>query len=161
MPALSAGDMISITWSSRWRGGVGMASRLDDIPVYEQRPLAVAASDYNRVQIALKRLGAPLQLSLPGLRSLELVLEHDSWIVIDASLNEIPVIAWTDFQVEHRANLHEPVPCRLKIYHAHALLIIDRVTALKQQALAARLAIAATDEGADKVIVLGDKIPHD
>lgn len=116
-----------------------MSSRLDDIPVYQQRPISVAAADFNRVQIALKRLGEPVHIPLSGMRSLQLILEREAWIVIDASLNEIPVLAWTDFQAGGRANLHEPIPCVLKIYHAHAMMIIDKVIACMEGELQQRI----------------------
>lgn len=117
-----------------------MVSRLDGVPVYEQWRASLAAADFNRVQLALKRLGEPLRITLANLRNLELVLDHDAWIVVDRGLNEIPVLAWTDFQMEGRAALHEPIPCVVKSYHAHSALIRERVLSLMRQALAQRLA---------------------
>ena len=134
-----------------------MASRLDDIPVYEQRPVTVAATEYNRVHIALNRLGEPLRIPLQDLRTLELILEHEAWIVVDTGLNDIPVMAWTGFQVDHRQTLHEPIPCLLKIYHAHALVISDKVTKLMQEVLTTRLAELKPSVEADRVVTLKDK----
>lgn len=85
------------------------------------------AEDYNLVHIALKRLGNPLRVELPQLRTLDLVLEKEAWIVVDRSLNDIPVVAWIDFNVSHRETLHEPVTCERRTYHTHALIIIDKV----------------------------------
>jgi len=104
-----------------------MRSRLDDLPVFETRQLNLRAEDYNLVHIALKRLGDPLRVELPRLRTLDLILEKDAWIVVDRSLNDIPVVAWIDFKVSHRQSLHEPVACERRSYHTHALLIIDKV----------------------------------
>lgn len=104
-----------------------MRSRLDDLPVFETRHVNVRAEDFNLVYIALKRLGSPLRVELPRLRTLDLVLEKDAWIVVDRSLNDIPVVAWIDFNVSHRQTLHEPVACERRTYHTHALLIIDKV----------------------------------
>lgn len=116
-----------------------MRSRLDDIPVFEIRQLSMRAEDYNLVQIALKRLGTPLRIELPGLRTLDLILEKDAWIVIDRSLNDIPVLAWVDFQTLHRQNLHEPVTCERRTYHTHALIIIDKVIEAMHLILGERL----------------------
>lgn len=117
-----------------------MSSRLDDIPIYELIESSVTAPNYNLVQIAFKRLGVPIEIPLTGLRRLELILERDAWIVIDHDMNDIPILAWTDFQIDGRSALHEPVFCHLKTYHMHAKIILDRVTEFMEQELAMRLA---------------------
>jgi hypothetical protein len=104
-----------------------MRTRLDELPVFETRRLSIRAEDYNLVHIALKRLGNPIRFELPRLRTLDFILEKDAWIVVDRSLNDIPVVAWIDFAVAHRQNLHEPVACERRTYHTHALLIVDKV----------------------------------
>lgn len=111
------------------------------MPVFEIQRLAVRAVDYNLVQIALKRLGAPLHMELPRLRSLELILEKDSWIVIDRALNDMPVLAWLDFDLDQRNSLHEPIPCQRRTYHTHALLIVDKVIEAMHLILGERLYI--------------------
>jgi hypothetical protein len=103
-----------------------MKSSLTDIPVFESRQTSVPAEVFNIVRIASKRLKVPLHISLPKLRTLELVLDDETWIVVDNNLNDIPVMAWLDFQTKGRA-LHEAVMCRLNLYHIHADLIHDRV----------------------------------
>lgn len=104
-----------------------MKSKLEDLPTFETRHVKVEAVHYNLVQVALKRLGAPLRFELPKLRTLDLHLEQDAWIVVDKSLNDIPVMAWVDFDTSERANLHEPISCTLKIYHSHAGILIKKV----------------------------------
>lgn len=113
--------------------------RLDDLPVYATTEFSVSAEDFNLVQRALNRLGEPINIPLQGLRSLELILDRDAWIVVDSDLNHIPVLAWTDFQSEGRLTLHEPVPCRLKTYHMHAMVILERVAAFMEEELGKRL----------------------
>lgn len=130
-----------------------MRSRLDDIPVFEIRQLSMRAEDYNLVQIALKRLGTPLRIELPGLRTLDLVLEKDAWIVIDRSLNDIPVLAWVDFQTSHRQNLHGPVSCERRTYHTHALIIIDKVIEAMHLILGERLS-ALSSQTAEQVTTI-------
>ncbi len=103
-----------------------MKSYLDDIPVYTSSQTTVSAEHFNLVQIALKRLGSPIRLELPKLRTLDFLLDEETWIIVDRSLNDIPVIAWLDFETKDRG-LHEPLPCTLNLYHAHANIIQPRV----------------------------------
>jgi len=134
-----------------------MVSRLNDIPVYEQTAVTVSAADYNLVTLALKRLGEPLQVSLPGLRTLALILDREAWVVIDTSLNDIPVLAWTEFQAQHRQNLHEPIACLRKIYHSHALIICNKVNDIMRNDLGRRLGEGSTPDPASRVSHIGDK----
>ncbi len=103
-----------------------MKSYLDDIPVYESIQSSVSAEHFNLVQIALKRLGNPIRLELPKMRTLDFLLDEETWIIIDRSLNDIPVMAWLDFETKDRG-LHEPLNCTLNLYHAHANIIHPRV----------------------------------
>lgn len=104
-----------------------MKHKLEDLPTFETRKATVRALHYNLVRVALKRLGPTMRFELPKLRTLDLHLEQDAWIVVDKRLNDIPVMAWLDFDVAHRENLHEDIPCTLKIYHSHAGLLIEKV----------------------------------
>jgi hypothetical protein len=130
------------------------SSRLNDIPVYERVDTHVPAVDFNRVQIALKRLGGPLRIPLAGLRSLQLILEPEAWIVVDTALNEVPVFAWTEFQTAGRIALHEPIACVLKAYHAHYGVIFAQVTQCMEKVLAERLAELYDKAGAKEVVNL-------
>lgn len=103
-----------------------MNPRLQDVPVYESIPVTVSADHYGLARIALKRLPRPVRMQIPKLRSLDLLIEDDAWMVIDRSLNDVPVLAWLNFDVHDRA-LHQPVPCRLNLYHAHGKIIVDKV----------------------------------
>jgi hypothetical protein len=103
-----------------------MYSRLDEVPVYEYREGEIPANYYNHVQVAFKRLGEDLRFPIPKLRHLDLILQNDAWIIVDRVLNDVPVVAWTDFQTEHRATLHEPIKCRIRLYHAHGAIIMQR-----------------------------------
>lgn len=103
-----------------------MKSYLDDIPVYDSTQSSVSAEHFNLVQIALKRLGSPIRLELPKLRTLDFLLDEETWIIVDRSLNDIPVMAWLDFETKDRS-LHAPLACTLNTYHAHANIIRPRV----------------------------------
>lgn len=103
-----------------------MKSRIDNIPVYDTRECKIRAQDYNLVRIALKRLGSPIRLEIPKLRTLDFILEDDLWVIVDRSLNDIPVIAWLNFNDHERNTLHEDITCERRTYHTHAMIIIDK-----------------------------------
>ncbi len=112
-------------------------TRLNNIPTLKTQPTAVTAERYNRVRLALRRLENPLRIALPKLRSLDFILEDDTWVIIDRDLNDMPVLAWTDF--EHRSALHQPVHCTLRYYHAHADAVMDKALQKLDTILDARL----------------------
>ena len=103
-----------------------MYTRLDNIPIYELRDCTINALHYSHVQVALKRIGNSIRYPIPKLRHLDLILEKDAWIIVNRVLNDVPVAAWTDFETENRDALHEPIPCKLRLYHANADLILER-----------------------------------
>ena len=103
-----------------------MYSRLSDVPPLGTRETEIDAVHFNHVQVALKRLGGEIRLSIPKLKHLDLILQKDSWIIVDRVLNDIPVVAWTDFKTQHRSSLHEPIPCTLRTYHAAAGMVRSR-----------------------------------
>ena len=101
-----------------------MESRLREVPALKVMDSVVAAKHYNRVNLALARIENPLRFPLPHLRGLDMLLTKDEWICVDRTLSDLPVLAWTDFQVNERTALHMPVPCRLRFFHAYAGLIV-------------------------------------
>lgn len=115
-----------------------MYTRHDEVPVYEYRDGLISAVHYNTVQTAFKRLGKELRLAIPGLKTLDLILQRDAWIVVDRAFGDLPVAAWTNFDVERRAALHTPVHCQLRLYHANAGIIIKRVLEAMEMLLGER-----------------------
>ena len=103
-----------------------MYRRLDDVPVYHSRDGKLPAHYYNDVQVALKRLGEELRFAIPRLRHLDLILQKNAWIIVDRVLNDIPVVAWTDFDTRQRDSLHEPISCQIRFYHAHGIMVMNR-----------------------------------
>lgn len=83
------------------------------MPRLSTRQGKVNATYYNHVQTALKRINAEIRLQIPRLKHLDLILQKDAWIVVDKVLNDVPIVAWTNFQVDHRDSLHEPVKCEI------------------------------------------------
>lgn len=107
-----------------------MYTRHDEIPVLSHWSDHVEARHYNIVQRALKRMGPTIRLNLPGLKTLDLILQPDAWIIVDRAFNDVPVAAWSDFRPKKDRGLHEEVSCVLKYFHAHAALITQSVLAL-------------------------------
>ncbi len=104
-----------------------MKSKLPNIPVLKSLSARVGASHYNRVQIALNRLGAPLQLMLPGMRGFQVDIDTDVWVCTDRNLNQLPMLAWTEFSPAARDGIAEPVSCRVLFYHPYANVVARTV----------------------------------
>lgn len=116
-----------------------MYTRHEEVPVYEYRDAVIEAVHYNTVQTAFKRLGEEIRLSIPKLKTLDLILQRDAWIVVDRALHDIPVAAWTNFDTERRSALHTPVHCQMRLYHANGGIIIKRVLEAMELLLGERL----------------------
>ena len=117
-------------------------TRHDEVPVYEQREGVLNATFYNHVQVALNRLGNTLRMAIPGLRTLDLILQRDAWIVVDRAFNDLPVAAWSHFHRAESSALHAPVECRIRLYHANAGMILQRVLEQMEGKLTEALASA-------------------
>lgn len=102
----------------------GMKSSLPNMPVLKTLPLRMEAVHYNNVFLALRRLGDPLRLMLPGLRGFEVLLDRETWVCFDRTSDNHPLLAWTSFRGNARSGLYEPVPCRLLLYHPYAALLM-------------------------------------
>lgn len=124
---------------------------LDDVPVYARRPGIVSATHYNHVKLALKPLDEEVRLVIPRLKHLDLILQDKVWIIVDRVLNDIPIAAWTDFQIENRDNLHEDVHCQLKLYHMNAELILDRSLEAMEMLLSEKLPEMLPDDVSDVI----------
>lgn len=116
-----------------------MATRLDEVPVYASRADEIDARHYNLWRRARQRFGRPLRLELPGVSGMELILDDDSWVVVDVRQFELPILAWVDILGDNRSALHEPVPCKLNYYHFAATRIRAKVLDILQHALEDRL----------------------
>lgn len=103
-----------------------MYTRLDEVPIYECRESELNAIHFNHVQVGLKRIHRSLRYRIPKLKHLDLILQKEAWIIVDHVLNDVPVAAWTAFQIEGRSDLYQPIKCKLQTYHAHADLILTR-----------------------------------
>ena len=116
-----------------------MYTRHDEVPVFEYRDGMINAVHYNTVQTAFKRLGEEIRLAIPKLKTLDLILQRDAWVVVDRALNDVPIAAWTNFDTERRDALHTPIHCQLRLYHANGGIITKRVLEAMELLLGERL----------------------
>lgn len=97
-----------------------LQSRLHSLPIYERSSGEVEAAHFNRVRLALLRLEGALRCPLAHLRGLDMVLTQEFWACVDRTLNDVPVIAWLNFETNGRDSLVSPLRCEVRRYHAHA-----------------------------------------
>lgn len=109
-------------------------SRIDGLPIYEQRDELLTAKLYNLWRRAKLHFPLPIRMPLSGYRGLVITLEAHRWICADERQDDLPVLAWVEFEDQGRAALHLPVKCKLNHYHfaatkirAPALVLIERV----------------------------------
>ena len=117
--------------------------RHNTVPRLSENAYAMDARYYNLVQLALRRLGEPIRSALPGLKVMDIILQKDAWIVVDRVHNDLPVIAWCDFESSKRTALDAPVTCQQRWFHAHASMIT-------KQALETTIDLLSQDLGVDR-----------
>ena len=105
----------------------GQMQTIHDLVPLRSMTKQVEATCYNQVQLALHRLHRPLRLELPGYAGLEMRLEQEDWLCVDVVQGDLPVLRWHSFDVHNRQNLHEPIVCRLDLYHVQAGLVMGTV----------------------------------
>ena len=101
-------------------------TRHDEIPQLSSRPGKVSANYYNHVQTALNRLGDQIRLRILKLKHLDLIIQKDAWIIVDIVLNDVPVAAWTNFEIKGRSSLHVPIQCEVRFFHYAASIVLNR-----------------------------------
>jgi hypothetical protein len=116
-----------------------VTTRIGDVPAYATRDDRIEARHYNLWRRACGRFGSPLRLPLPGMGGMELVLDEREWVVVDARQNDLPVLAWVNFDDRGRCALHEPVSCTLNYYHFAATRLRAKVLDILEQTLEKRL----------------------
>ncbi len=101
-----------------------MADILDGLTPIRVLPKTIDAACYNRIRVALLRRKTPLRVAVAGHHGLEVILTDAAWLCVDATRDDQPILAWSRFDTAGRSALHEPVVCRLSLYHMHAGLIM-------------------------------------
>jgi hypothetical protein len=127
------------SWTVQVMRGDDMYTRHDEVPVFEYRDGLLDAVHFNHVQVALNRLGESLRLSIPRLKTLDLILQRDAWIIVDRAFNDVPIAAWTNFDMDRREALHTPVHCQIRLYHANAGILLKRVLEAMEMLLGEQL----------------------
>ena len=94
-----------------------MTTRITDMPVYEKRDGQVDAALYNLWRRARLHGNLPLRIELPEQKQMVLIVEEDSWVVVDQNQYDLPMLAWVEFQDAGRDSLHTPVACTMNFYH--------------------------------------------
>jgi hypothetical protein len=123
-------------------------TRHNEVMILDRRPGNVDPNYFNRAQTALKRIGKQIRFKIPKLSHLDLIVQEDAWIVVDRVLNDMPIVAWTDFETEGRDKLHEPVACEIRLYHFAARMILNRTLDAMEVMLGESLAEGDNDEAA-------------
>lgn len=119
----------------------------------------IAAPVYNRIRLGLLRATRPLELPLPGLRGLDMVLDHRTWVCRDHTLYGTPVLTLMRFRPADRTSLQEPVACQLIHHHVHAGFILESIlhaTVLALHERQARLMAARAPTALSEVLDFPD-----
>lgn len=121
-------------------------TRHNEVQFLDKWPGSVNADYFNQAQIALKRTRQIARFKIPTLNHLDLIVQNDAWIVVDRVLNDLPVVAWTDFETQGRDNLHEPIACEIRIYHFAARMVLKTTLDAMKDILAQSIATADTNK---------------
>lgn len=114
-------------------------SRIADVPYCAQRDDEVEAKLYNLWRRAKRRFSMPLRLPLLDYPGFVMILEARAWVCADERQNDIPILAWVEFEDEGRDALHLPVKCKLNYYHFAASKVRAHSLELVQAELEKRL----------------------
>ena len=121
-------------------------TRHDEVLILDRRPGSVDANHFNQAQTGLKRIGHQIRFKIPTLNHLDLIVQEDAWIVVDRVLNDVPVVAWCDFQSEGRDNLHQPISCEVRLYHFAARMVLKTTLDSMEEILGQTLAEQDNDK---------------
>jgi hypothetical protein len=117
-----------------------MKARLADMPVMAQRPDTIEAKIFNLWRRARQTVPPPLQITLPGLKTMRFILADSYWVVADSANYYVPVVAWLNFDTSQRTDIHSPIACNINYYHFAASAVRAKSLALVTTALEEMLA---------------------
>ncbi len=120
-------------------------TRHEEVPIFSQRESTVDAQRFNHVQLALRRIPGELRFELPGMRTLDMILQSDAWIIVDRALGDVPIAAWVEFSTQERTDLHTPIACKLRQFHAYAGLVQKQALEAMDQWIDAELDLPDSD----------------
>ena len=96
------------------------------MPIMAQRETTLNAKMFNNWRLQIPKRGNRIDIALDGLKTMHFVLTPKFWVVVDSANYEAPILAWTDFKIADRQNLHKPISCKLNYYHFAASAIRAR-----------------------------------
>jgi len=114
-------------------------SRTGDVPYCAQRNVEIDAKLYNLWRRAKLHFTMPMRLPLIDYSNFVMILEEHEWVCVDERQNDLPILAWVEFEDQGRDNLHLPVKCKLNYYHFAASKIRAHSLELMQNELEKRL----------------------
>ncbi len=142
-----------------------MIKRLTDLPVYSSAQTSIEADLYNTIRIATQRLPLPIRLPLPRFRYIDIIIDQDSWACVDRNLNDLPIIAWTEFDMAHRSSLHLPSSCKIAHYHFQSSQVAEGVLSFTKITLKRKLALLVANtprkNSSSNISLLRCILPHD
>ncbi|MES9958838.1 MAG: hypothetical protein ABW089_00265 [Sedimenticola sp.] len=92
-------------------------SRVTDVPVYVQREAELPSSLYNLWRRARNRLTLPVRFPLDDHHGMVMIVEENELVCVNELQNDLPYLAWVEFDDKGRDALHTPVKCKLNYYH--------------------------------------------
>ncbi len=66
-------------------------------------------------------------------------MSKDTSFCVDRSRGDLPLLAWRDVETAGRAALHEPLLCKLHLYHTHEGIIAGKALTVLHQVWNERL----------------------
>ncbi len=94
-----------------------MMWRLADVPAYSTYTSAVEAPLYNTIRRAVLHSTQPIRIPIAGLSHIEMIIDEDSWVCVDTTNNDFPIVSWVTFETSKRYALSAPVQCEKNYYH--------------------------------------------
>ena len=110
-------------------------TRHNEVQMLDSYADSIDARYFNVAQTALKRSKEPIRFKIPTLNHLDLLVQQDAWIIVDRVLYDMPIVAWTDFEIDDRDSLHEPIPCQVRLYHFAARMVLNTTLKAMQDIL--------------------------
>ena len=97
-----------------------MMWRLKDIPAVSSLPSTIDAEVYNQVHRIALRSAEPVRIPLVSTAHIHLLIDVDSWVCVDSTNHDFPVVAWLEFDIHNRDSLQQPISCIKNYYRLGA-----------------------------------------
>ncbi len=94
-----------------------MMWRLKDIPVFSSAPTTIDAEIFNQIRRHTLRSADPIRIPLESTPDIHVLIDEDSWVCVDSTNHDFPIVAWVGFDTHNRNTLHTPIKCQKDYYH--------------------------------------------